>query len=453
LPDLHLSTVSGAAHDPALGTPEEPSRLLAALAKRRLTLDLTTPDLCFLAALYLRTGGGAQVSFGEGELAEVFEQVREVLGPEYDGSGKRVSHAIRRLREQRLLARVDGAGVMRSGMYALTRLAVGIAEFYMHEEALTRESLTLLTRTLLVSLSDVRAAAESARTPDAWREVVVAPLRVTVADLVAGIERRQRGFDVQQEDYQQEIGQLLQGDWFGAVDRCQSLLDSTSTTLRELNSILLRDAHQLTSTLQDIQELATERGSAEAEVATREVLDQVDRIASWGAARQRAWSEYYQYVHRFLRDVVRLDPERLLTQRLREQLAGKTGRAFALTVAAAPSIRLLRAVAPSFEKPPVRRPRKEPAQPIAEGGTIDPRPKLESDVRRALEGGAGGLVAVTREVMDARSTVGERFAAAGRIAEVVAACAAPRARAPRPWLDVDGLQIEDWSLPARRHGS
>lgn len=36
---------------------------------------------------------------------------------------KRATHAIGRLRDQRMLARVDGAGIVRAGEYALTRLA------------------------------------------------------------------------------------------------------------------------------------------------------------------------------------------------------------------------------------------------------------------------------------------------------------------------------------------
>ena len=44
------------------------------------------------------------------------------------------------------------AGVVRAGEYALTRLATGIVEFFLEEESLTRESLTLLTETLVRGL-------------------------------------------------------------------------------------------------------------------------------------------------------------------------------------------------------------------------------------------------------------------------------------------------------------
>jgi hypothetical protein len=40
-----------------------------------------------------------------------------------------------------------------------------------------------------------------------------------------------------------EIATQLSADWFSAVDRCQALLDATTSTLREHNEVLLRDTH------------------------------------------------------------------------------------------------------------------------------------------------------------------------------------------------------------------
>jgi chromosome partition protein MukF len=443
-------------------TRPDPQQVLSSLAQRGVSVELQTLDLCFLAALHLRAQHASLASFPEDQLVDVFDQVienvRRAAGADA-GSGRRATHAIRRLREQRMLARVDGAGVLRAGEFALTRLATGIVEFFLEDETLTHESLTLLTRSLLASLSSVAAVAREADSPDAWRTGVVGPLRVTIADLVAGIQRRQRGFDVQQEQLQREIAELLQADWFGAIDRCQSLLDATSATLRELNQVLLRDAHELQGVLQEIQETATltcapptvtasAREAEEASEATRAVVEQVDRIAAWGAARQRAWSGYYQYVHRFLRDVVRLDPSRVITHRVRERLAGKNGQPFALAVAAAPALRLLRDVeAPPGERPPVRRRRPEPEPALAPLPVEDPQERLDTDVRAALAAGARGLGDVTAR-LTGDLPAGDRFVAAGRIAQTIARLSHPDARAERPWVPVDaGLAIEEWTLP------
>lgn len=424
--------------------------VVTSLAARGVGLELSTLDLCFLAALHFRATRSSLASFTEEQLVLVFEDMREVAEPEASGR-RRASDAIRRLREQRMLARVDGSGVVRAGEYALTRLATGIVEFFLEQETLTRESLTLLLRTLLTTLTGLAEAARAARSAAGWNDTVVAPLAVTVADLVAGIQRRQRGFDLQQEQFQKEISALLQADWFGAMDRCQDLLDSTGATLRELNQVLLRDAHALSAALQEVQELAAAAESREAEEGARILMDQVDRIAAWGSARQRAWSEYYQYVHRFLRDVVRLDPSRVLTHRLHERLAGKAGAPFALVVADAPPLRLLRADVPkSVERPPVRRRRVPLDAPLAEEPARDPQAKLTEDVRAAVLAGARGLCEVTAEITG-QLPPEERFVAAGRVAHAVAAVCRPNAAADRPWLRAsDDLLIEEWTVTEPR---
>lgn len=424
-----------------------PEQALLSLARKRPTLDLGTMDLVFLAALYLRGARGSLASFDEGQLVDVFDEAQKLL----DGAAgkRRATHAIRRLRDQRTLSRVDHGGVVRRGEFALTRLGTAVAEFFLEEDALTRENLSLLTRSLLASLESIVAAAHRLRSHEgSWADDVEGPLRVTVADLVSGIQRRQRGFDLQQEEIRHEVGELLRADWFGAVERCQALLESTGKTLRELGDVILRDTHDAQTLLQDLQDVASEAGREHAVDAARAVMDQVDRVASWGTARQRAFSEYYQYVHRFLRDVVRLDPTRALTQRLRDQLAGDVGKRFALVVASDPPPWLLReGPPPKPEGPPVKRPKKpREEEPVAEDEGPDPREVLEGKVKDALARGVVSLREITKE-----TTVDlvpeSKFVEAGRIAELVGKLARPLARADRPWVDTDdGYEIEEWRL-------
>jgi chromosome partition protein MukF len=425
-----------------------PERALAAIAARKLSLELGTLDICFLVALHVRGEGAGLTAFSEVQLEDVFAQASAVVAPEAEQMRRRATHAIQRLRDQRMLARVDGQGVVRTGEFALSRLATAVVQFFLEEDVLTRETLGVLTHSLRVALAGVLEAARGAQGAVAWQDGVVAPLRVTVAELVAGIERRQRGLDLAQEDFQAEIRRVLEADWFGAIDRCQDLLESTSATLRELNEVLLRDTAVLLAMLQDIEDLAVAAGDGESEAAAHRVMDQVDRIAAWGSARQRAWSEYFQYVHRYLRDVVRLDPARALMQRLRDQLAG-AGPRFSLACAGAPPIRLLRAVAAMPERPPVVRPRApREREPAADAGE-DPQAALDDKVRRALGAGATALSAVTGDVTRELAAP-ERFVEAGRVAETVARLARAASAIERPWTSVgDDLVIEDWAIAAR----
>lgn len=421
-------------------------RVIASLHRDRVNLDLKTVDICFLVALHARADQSGLTCFEEDVLLDVFEQVCDAVEADAENVAKRATHAIQRLRDQRLLARVDGAGVIRAGEYALTQLALGIVRFFQADEALTRESLTLLTKTLLASLADVKATARQSTTSDEWREGVIGPLRVTVGDLVGGIERRQRGLDLQQEAVQQRISELLQEDWFGAVDQCQLLLDETTTTLAELNTVLLSDTNQIQALLSDIEHLAAAAGMSDAEQTVHRVGEQVDRVAAWGGARQRAWSEYYQYVHRFLRDVVRLDPDRAISERLRNQLADWPNRRFYLVAAHTPPIRLLRESAHRVVRPPVRQPRRdreneiEDVIPEADIVTLDDR------VRQSLANGSTTLVDVLSHVLP-EVPAPYRYVSVGRVAWQVANEARPRSPREREWaLTVDEIEVENWHL-------
>lgn len=429
--------------------PADPNTLIAGLARDQVSFQLGTFDLCCLAGLHLRAARDSLASFSEETVVDLFEQVCDVVEPGADNPRKRATHAIQRLREQRMLARVDGAGVVRAGEYALTRFAAAVVDHLLADEALTRESLTLLTRTLLGQLAEVRGEAHRASTPEAWRDRVVGPLRITVGDLVGGIERRQRGLDVAQEKVQRDIAGLLQADWFGAVDEAQDLLDTTTETLAELNEVLLRDTHQLVALLQEVHDRAEAASVLEAQEAAQRVMEHVDRIAVWGDARQRAWSDYYQYVHRYLRDVVRLDPDRALSQRLRDQLAGWTKRPFHLVAARVPSIRLLRDLSPRVERPPVARASADRERPPDLVPADDEVLDLDALVASALDAGAGTLSEVTARVLDALPEA-RRFAAAGRVAACVARLARSRSERERAWVPViDRFELEEWTVVER----
>lgn len=434
-------------------TAADPNRLVAALARDAINLDLKTVDLCFLAALYLRADRAALASFEEAQLVDLFEQVLEVVEAGADSPRKRATHSIQRLREQRMLARVDGAGLVKAGEYTLTRLAAAVVDYFLADEALTRESLTLLTGTLRAQLAEILSAAKAAADDgESWRQRVIAPLRVTVADLIQGIERRQRGLDAQQEAVQTEIAALLQADWFGAVDRCQALLDTTTTTLKELNEVLLRDTHHFVALLQDIQTTAAVAGNAEAEQVAQRVIEQVDRIAAWGEGRQRSWSGYYQYVHRYLRDVVRLDPDRALSQRLRDQTSGWPQAQFFTAVATVAPIRLLRPLEARVDRPVVMRPRAEREVELSFVVPSDLFADLEQRIQAAVAGGATDLATITAHVL-ADLPLHTHYPAAGRVAEVVARTLPLSTARERPWRAVGAaLEIEDWTL-AHREGS
>src|SRR4029079_13453340 len=101
-------------------------------------------------------------AFTEAQLEDVFAQASAAVQPEADQLRRRATHAIQRLRDQRMLARVDGQGVVRTGEFALSRLATGIVQFFLEDDVLTRESLVLLTGSLRTAIAGVLEAARAA---------------------------------------------------------------------------------------------------------------------------------------------------------------------------------------------------------------------------------------------------------------------------------------------------
>lgn len=423
--------------------------MLESLRKSCASLELDTGSLCFLAALALQAEHSGVHCFDEDTLVDLFEQSQGGAAGEASSRG-RATATIRKLRAQRLLVRVDAAGLTRKGEYSLSRLATAIVDFYLDDETLTRESLALIMASLRHALERVHDAAVRGGDDVHWQREITSPLEVTLRELASGIERRQRGFDLQQEDFQREIAELLGSDWFGAVERCGELLDAASTTLRELNDVLLGEGQRVAEALHAVLELAEGAGQLDSERAARSLAEQLERIASWGASRQRTWSDYHQWVHRYLRDVVRLDPSRTLVHRLREQLAGRRGKPYALVVAAAPAMRLLRPHAPRVEPPPARRPKRERERAIQPVTAEDREALLEASVRELLAEGVRGLADLVARLGEGLSE-SERFALAGRTAAVLARLARVRAHGERAWLAAgESLWLEEWPVEELR---
>ena len=426
------------------------AHLVASLHHVGAKLDLKTIDLCFLAALYGRENDEGLTSIGDEEVVEVFAQVCELVEPDPDNVRRRATNAIQRLRDQRLLARIDGAGLVRAGDYNLTVLATGIVEFFIGDEhdVLTRESLGLLTGEVIANLAKIEQSARVAVNPQQWDESVALPLRITIRDLVTGIDRRQRGLERQQEELQTRISDLLELDWFASVRECEELLEETASTLAELKTVLLERTHQMQGLLQDIEQRAQEGDQPEAVQAARDVASQLDRLGAWGSARQQAWSEYYQYVHDYLRDVVRLDPERALSERLRDQLATWAEDRFFLLAPEPEPIRVLREVDAHLERPPVVRPRRDRETPLERVSGDSDGADLEALVRESLARSPDTLAAILREALPALDEE-RRYLAIGEVAALVAEHTTAQPREERPWVTVPGgYEIEDWRLRA-----
>lgn len=424
----------------------ETHRTLARLASRGAALRIDTPELCCLAAMYLQAHHSGVSLFAEEQLAGLFEGTIAAVLPDAENPRSRATYAIERLRAQRLIVRLDGAGMVRAGEYALSSLATDIVKRFLDDERLTREHLDGLMTSVVAGLTELRNAAAEAKGEDAWRLRVQQPLELVVTELLNGVERRQLGLDEQQTTIRGEITRLLEADWLDALGSIEHLLDETAQTLTELKALLLQHANQAHAIIDDVVAFAQAQGRIEVYIASRRTADQLDRLLAWGQSRHEAWSEYHRSVHRFLRDVVRLDPDRQLSARLRQQITGFPEKPFVLRLARGPRLLMLRPPERPLEHPPVRRPSQDWTpdlhRPLG-AAVVNVGPLVDL----ALASGARSLAHVLDHVLDAVPDEG-RYAAIGQVAARVA----PRAQGGHggqgPWAPVaDGrFEVTDWAL-------
>lgn len=419
-------------------------RDFARLRTQSVALSLSTADLCCLLVLRVRESESAALA--ERDVLDLLSSVHEQFA-EAENPRKRATHGLQRLREQRMVTMVSLGGLAREGEYSLSGLGRAIVEFFVDDAKLTRESLKVLTATLGSQLTRVRDDARTATTSQDWEDCVVVPITVASRSLLEGIERRTRGLDAEQETVRADIARLLSEQWLEAMEQTRDLLETMTARLEELRDLILQEQKGLEAILDDIQGLAQAAVARSAEQAIGELLSRLAGLSEWGTTRHHAWSTYYQSMLLTLRSLVRLDPDRALTQRLRDSLHEWPDHPWTMVVAPRLRIHVLRPVDYVADRPPVERQHR--AEGVPEHVAAPEAVQLEALVKRAIDGGAPTLTAVLREVLPA--VVAEaRFRDAGRVTELVARTAVVHSPLERSWVHVeDGLLAEDWQVERR----
>lgn len=425
--------------------PMDVDRDFARLRTQNVSLALSTADLCCLLVLRVREADTAALL--ERDVLDLLASVHDQF-PEAENPRKRATHGLQRLREQRLITLVSLGGLAREGEYSLSGLGRAIVDFFVQDAKLTKESLKVLTATLGSQLSRVRDEARSATTLDEWEGGVVVPITVASRSLLEGIERRTRGLDEDQEAVRADIARLLTERWLEAMEQTQGLLEATTVRLEELRDVILEEQKGLEAILDDIDGLAQAAGAERAERAISELVADLARLSGWAMKRHDEWSAYYQTMLQTLRSLVRLDPDRALTQRLRDSLQDWPDRPWTISVVPRLRIRVLRPVEHVVDRPLVEREhRAEDEVALVSAASTVP---LESLVLGAVERGAATLVAVLGEVLP-EVPMEARFRDVGRVVEILATKTRVDTPLERAWVHFeDGLAVEDWRVTVKR---
>lgn len=424
------------------------ARVLAALTAGRAHLDVSAVEIGLLVLVAHRCEVLACASLADSEVRGLYVQSCEAVGTDLVNHAANAVRAIDRLVEQRLLLRLTTHGLDRTPEFALSSLGQSIARFHIDEERQTAERLSALLQTIHAAIVLVRnRAADLGRDNDAWRLHVIVPLETQVTELVSAIERRNRGLTRANDEVRLQITDILRGDWYSGIERCQHLLRTTSETLDELKSILLTDGSRIIALLDDIGGLAQAQGAFDAMQVSRRVSQQVTQIEGWSRQAYGNWSIFYRQVQEYIRSFVRLDPGRAvearLTQVARSWATGTT--AWSLLVADGDPLLYLR-------KPDVEHRPGIVSGPIADLDAVWEREHDEIDVADLIQdaeaSGARTVPAVAAYILPLVPEE-RRYGIVGGIIDHLASRVGAPSQVEPVWLPVaDGIDVEDRAIAA-----
>ncbi len=283
-------------------------------------LNLNRQDTAYLAGIDVYMEIRQSYSLAQSDLESIYAIVDDQTGGKPESLQQRMHAAIEKLMKNQLLVRVDGGGLNQQPIYDISALGRSILEFLANNEVLTRQNLTIITSRIISVLSDIRKSLPSSGSREFWEETVQASLKHVITELLNAIEKRQRGLDLEQEDVRNQITTLLEKSWLEALDACEALLQTTGQTLQELYRTLLSENSIIKQGLNEILEKADNEGQLGVPDTIDLIYLRLDQIEQWGKERVASWSQYYRRVNDFLQSIVRFDPNRELSQKLKEQI-------------------------------------------------------------------------------------------------------------------------------------
>lgn len=423
--------------------PREISEVFATLTHAQAGLALDHRDLCYLVALHVHLEGTGKNSAPEEVLRDVFERTWAHVEPDAANPQKAATERIGRLRDQRLLTRFAASRYAAESDYSLSSLAQAIVRFFYEDERLTRESLDVLTLTLQGELVGVKQALQN-DPPERYPRTVVQPLKVSVSTLVEGIAHRQRGLDREQERLREVIAEELSGPSDQVLGSCTALLEDMSHTLKELHTVLMSGSARLAELVDEIAQMAKALDEPEVLAAVGDAADRLARVEGWGQASLDTWTEYHEHVHRHIRMVVSLDPNRALSHALRELMV--EGPDWRLGLCRAERYAWLQEPTRAAGRLLVARDARETRE--LEAVEADPAEgRVEQAVKAALARGPTTYLALAHELLP-ETPASHRFCMLGELARQLALHGQVR-RPDRRWHGLDRYEVHDWEVIPR----
>ena len=293
----------------------------------------------------------------ESDLTNFFQSIDRLESKDPTGTQARARATISSLQKSNIIVRSDCGGLSAlEPIFSLTSLGRAIGEVITRNLQFDKETLKAIISQAIVSMSEIANDARLATSAEDWRNLVIVPLRDFVEGAFERILRYQSSLDLRHEAVREEIFNLVQTKADQAIDPCVRLLDQSMQTIVELQDTLLGSLNKTEEIALDILVRARDAEETDAMAAVNGILKRTNQISEWTHARMEAWSLHYQNAQSFLRNVVRVDPNRQGAERLKNFIRSFEETTPCMTVCREPTIRHLNT---SFLVAPAERPKRQ----------------------------------------------------------------------------------------------
>jgi chromosome partition protein MukF len=297
----------------------------ARIIRENRKFELVPRDLALVVMLRTRLAkrNGAVAVLAESEIRGVYRSVDDLAnaGPP-GGFELRYAAVLERLTVSGCLVRSD---IHRIGTddpeYVLTGIGESVAEWNSSRGELSAESLMSILEAFNAQLSVVAERSRRADFEEDWKHIE-RQIRWVLSSLLKDVQEHQTLLDVAFADITELIPELLERPSEDSIEKCEDVLDQVVRTIADLYRVVHQAANTAYGLIAHIESNAKASKECPSSVIAHagHVAVQIAEITEWTMLRQKSWVEHHAFVHQFVRNVIRVDRERRITDALKRGL-------------------------------------------------------------------------------------------------------------------------------------
>lgn len=357
--------------------------------------QLLPRDLAILILLKTRLAkrNGAATVLTESEIRGVFRSIDDLeANTTTVGFEVRFGGACGRLLESGCLVRSDAHRMASDDPeFVLTGIGEAIAEWNTTASDMSAESLMSIMEAFNAQLSALVERSQKTTFDDDWRWIE-RQLRWVLTSMLRNVAGHQAMLDSTFTRITEIVPTLLEKKNDESIGDCEEILDRVVKTINDLYQVILQAANTAYALLERMEENARSSPECPASIMSHftHIAGQISSITEWTRLRQKSWVAHHAFIHHFIRNVIRVDRDRRVSEALKRELAREPR--WTLSVADMPkAFDIKDNLLPSPTRHAPRRERQSMIIEVVQENKDDLRTRLEEALTSSLANGEARL--------------------------------------------------------------